>query len=137
MSRINKINRREFIVSTSAAAVGAAATNKAGERPSTVATPQAFRSPAGSLIPYSRRELLQQGAQRTFVADHLSEIAFPLGGIGTGTVSLGGRGELRDWEIFNRPGKGKILPFTFVALWARPQGRGRSAEPTLSREFWL
>ncbi|PYV93158.1 MAG: hypothetical protein DMG05_02395, partial [Acidobacteria bacterium] len=122
MSRINKINRREFIVSTSAAAVGAVATTKGEERPLAVAAPQAFRSPAGSLIPYSRRELLRQGPQRTFMADHLSEIAFPLGGIGTGTVSLGGRGELRDWEIFNRPGKGKILPFTFVALWAKSQG---------------
>ena len=50
----------------------------------------------------------------------LSEIAFPLGGIGTGTVSLSGRGELRDWEIFNRPAKGRYLPFTFFALWCRP-----------------
>ena len=49
-------------------------------------------------------------------------MAFPLGGIGTGTVSLGGRGELRDWEIFNRPAKRRILPFSFVALWARPEG---------------
>lgn len=39
-------------------------------------------------------------------ADHLYRIALPLGGIGTGTVSLGGRGELRDWEIMNVPGKG-------------------------------
>jgi len=38
--------------------------------------------------------------------DHLLNIALPLGGIGTGTVSLGGRGELRDWEIMNVPGKG-------------------------------
>lgn len=38
--------------------------------------------------------------------DHLLNIALPLGGIGTGTVSLGGRGELRDWEIMNKPGKG-------------------------------
>ena len=37
---------------------------------------------------------------------HLQEIALPLGGIGTGTVSLGGRGELRDWEIMNVPAKG-------------------------------
>ena len=37
--------------------------------------------------------------------NHLLQIALPLGGIGTGTVSLGGRGELRDWEIMNRPGK--------------------------------
>lgn len=38
--------------------------------------------------------------------DHLYRIALPLGGIGTGTVSLGGRGELRDWEIMNVPAKG-------------------------------
>lgn len=38
--------------------------------------------------------------------DHLYRIALPLGGIGTGTVSLGGRGELRDWEIMNKPAKG-------------------------------
>ena len=37
---------------------------------------------------------------------HLQKIALPLGGIGTGTVSLGGRGELRDWEIMNVPAKG-------------------------------
>ncbi|RAJ94505.1 uncharacterized protein (DUF608 family) [Larkinella arboricola] len=37
---------------------------------------------------------------------HLYNIALPLGGIGTGTVSLGGRGELRDWEIMNKPAKG-------------------------------
>ena len=39
-------------------------------------------------------------------SDHLKEIALPLGGIGTGTVSVGGRGELRDWEIMNVPAKG-------------------------------
>lgn len=43
---------------------------------------------------------------KSYDADHLLNIALPLGGIGTGTVSLGGRGELRDWEIMNVPGKG-------------------------------
>lgn len=37
---------------------------------------------------------------------HLYRIALPLGGIGTGTVSISGKGELRDWEIMNRPAKG-------------------------------
>jgi uncharacterized protein (DUF608 family) len=66
------------------------------------------------------------GSQRVFEGDSLKEIAFPLGGIGTGTVSLGGRGNLRDWEIFNRPGKGVNLPFTFFALHF-DDGSGRSA----------
>ena len=40
--------------------------------------------------------------------NHLGRIALPLGGIGTGTVSLGGRGDLRDWEIMNRAAKGFV-----------------------------
>ena len=61
-------------------------------------------------------------AVRTFTGPALKEIAFPLGGIGTGCLSLGGRGDLRDWEIFNRPGKGVDLPYSFFALWASPEG---------------
>src|SRR5262249_23190760 len=53
---------------------------------------------------------------RRFTRESLREIAFPLGGIGTGTVSLGGYGNFRDWEIFNRPNKGGILPFTFASM---------------------
>jgi uncharacterized protein (DUF608 family) len=45
-----------------------------------------------------------------------SEAAFLLGGIGTGNVSLGARGEFRDWELFNSPGKGNALPYTFAAI---------------------
>jgi len=38
--------------------------------------------------------------------EHVYRIALPIGGIGTGTVSIGGRGNLQDWEIMNRPAKG-------------------------------
>ena len=39
----------------------------------------------------------------TYTGSSLQMISFPLGGIGTGTIGLGGRGELRDWEIYNNP----------------------------------
>ena len=65
---------------------------------------------------YSKRDLMRSGSTRGFEGRALSQIAFPLGGIGTGTVSLGGYGQLRDWEIFNRPSKGRILPYTFFAI---------------------
>jgi non-lysosomal glucosylceramidase len=45
-----------------------------------------------------------------------SVLAFPLGGIGTGNVSLGARGDLRDWEIFGTAAKGTLLPNTFFSL---------------------
>jgi non-lysosomal glucosylceramidase len=63
----------------------------------------------------------------TFRGDHLREIAFPLGGIGTGCVSVDGRGGLRDWEIFNRPNKNSFLEFTFPALWVRLEGEEATA----------
>ena len=45
---------------------------------------------------------------RHFDRDHLYRIALPMGGIGTGSVSLSGRGELCDWEIMNIPNKGSL-----------------------------
>lgn len=71
---------------------------------------------------------------RVFRGDALREIAFPLGGIGTGTIALGGRGELRDWEVFNRPAKGASLPLTLFALWVQ-RGDGSSVARVLEREF--
>jgi uncharacterized protein (DUF608 family) len=65
----------------------------------------------------------QQKGQRTFSGPALQEIGFPIGGIGTGSISLGGRGDLRDWEIFNKPDKGSRLDFSFFALWAQQDGK--------------
>jgi non-lysosomal glucosylceramidase len=54
-------------------------------------------------------------ALREYDQDHLARIALPLGGIGTGTVALGGRGDLRDWELMNRPAKGFVPTSSTVA----------------------
>ena len=81
------IDRRAFIVSTGAAAVGAAAS--AARREDASEAPHAFRSPSGQVVPYRPDEIHAVGPQRSFTREALSEIAFPLGGIGTGTISLG------------------------------------------------
>lgn len=51
-----------------------------------------------------------------------AQAAFLLGGIGTGNISVGARGELRDFELFNAPGKGLNFPLTFFSIWAKPAG---------------
>ena len=123
MKKKFSVNRRQFLASTSAAAVGAAALK--GSISAETAGPKGFQSPAGSPIPFSKEELYAaKSGPRVFT--NCAEIAFPLGGIGTGAVSVGGRGELRDWEVFNRPAKGRILPYSFIALWLKPEG-GESA----------
>ena len=56
---------------------------------------------------------------RVFTGRHLKMIAFPLGGVAAGAVSLGGRGQLRDWEIFNKPDKGAAPAYAFPSIWAK------------------
>jgi uncharacterized protein (DUF608 family) len=68
-------------------------------------------------------DLYKQGPQASYTGKNLTEIAFPLGGIGTGSICLGGWGQLRDWEIMNRPAKGFVSPRSFFALKARFPGK--------------
>jgi non-lysosomal glucosylceramidase len=64
---------------------------------------------------YSKKVLRNPGPQRRFSGE-AREVAFPLGGIGTGNVSIGARGELRDWEIWNRSAKGQRMPYGFFSV---------------------
>ena len=105
-----KTSRRAFL---GQAAVGAAAgvTSPANaEAQNAPAAPEPHHSTtAGGDIHYPR----------VFTGRQLALIAFPLGGVGAGSVSLGGRGQLRDWEIFNRADKGNNLSYALPAIWAQ------------------
>ena len=64
---------------------------------------------------------------RSYDQGHLYRIALPLGGIGTGSVSLGGRGELTSWEMMNVPAKNYLTiqvgnDAPFFALHAEAEG---------------
>ncbi len=54
---------------------------------------------------------------------NLREILFPLGGIGTGSISIAGNGALSDYEIFNRPAKGSGNGFTHIGVRAKVNGK--------------
>jgi len=77
---------------------------------------------AGRDIPFKDEELFEVGPPKTQKGKYLNEIAFPLGGIGTGCISMSGRGQLIDWEIFNRPNKGYRPDYTFFMLFAHEEG---------------
>lgn len=84
---------------------------------------------------------------KTYQGDYATKVAMPLGGIGTGTVSIGGRGDLRDWEIVNQgalgwkpvfnSGKGSIRLAPFFAIRTQLEGgeiQTRLLEGPLSSE---
>ncbi len=71
---------------------------------------------------------------RSYTGHDRTRISLPLGGIGTGTVGFGGRGQLRDWELENHPSKGLTSPLTFFACRVAGEGiapQARVLEGTL------
>lgn len=60
---------------------------------------------------------------RVFSGRQLAMIAFPLGGVGAGSISLGGRGQLREWWIFNRPDQGRSPEYAFPSIWVQAGNR--------------
>ena len=59
-----------------------------------------------------------EGLGFTYLKEKTKRISFPLGGIGTGCIGLGGDGRLIDWEIYNKPNKGSRNGFSHFAIKA-------------------
>jgi non-lysosomal glucosylceramidase len=118
------IDRRDFL-KRSAAAVGAV----------TQAEPWAALG--------SQAEPPHKGAQseanpglaypRVFRGLQLRMISFPLGGVAAGSIGLGGRGQLTNWEIFNRPNKGFRPSYSFPSIWVQAGSREPVARVLESR----
>jgi non-lysosomal glucosylceramidase len=68
---------------------------------------------------------LEPGFPRVHSGRQLTRISRPLGGIATGGIGLGGRGNLQDWQIFNRPDIGNTPEYAFSGMWVK----GASAQP--------
>jgi non-lysosomal glucosylceramidase len=67
----------------------------------------------GETIRYPR---VYRGRQREM-------IGFPLGGVAAGCIKLGGRGQLEEWWIFNRPDKGRSPQYAFPAIRVETAGK--------------
>ena len=94
MSPSDKPTRRDFLVTTSTAAI--AASIPLGPNPAKAEW--GFPSEA-----FSVDDLFKSGPQRTFTGDRLTQIAMPIGGIGAGCICLNGYGGLQDFSISNKP----------------------------------
>lgn len=105
--------RRGFLqtVALGGAAISGAAAQSTTQPAAPAAHPAAAPSEQPGMAPvtYPRR----------FSGRRLALIAFPLGGVGAGSIALGGRGQLRDWEIFNKSEKGKSPRYAFPAIWVK------------------
>ncbi|MCL4782824.1 MAG: hypothetical protein KJZ70_07310 [Bryobacterales bacterium] len=115
--------RRDFLKTVALAGTAAEAHAQA---PLADATRSGQKAPipagmGGATTASSRRAIAYP---RRFTGPQLAMIAFPLGGVAAGSVALGSRGQLRDWEIFNRPGQGKLVNYAFPCIRAQA-GKGK------------
>ncbi|MGH9726824.1 MAG: GH116 family glycosyl-hydrolase, partial [Candidatus Acidiferrales bacterium] len=104
------LNRRNFL-KQAAGAVGA------------VTQAERWATPATAEESHGAKER-SSGAEdlnypRQFRGRQLKMISFPLGGVAAGSIGLGGRGQLIDWEMLNRPNKGYRPSYAFPSIWAQ------------------
>lgn len=120
-------DRRTFLKSA-AGALGAAA--QAGALPSGVA-----ENTAQPDSQFRSGETARDSGEypRQFRGRELAMISFPLGGVAAGSLGLGGRGQLCNWEMFNRPNKGYRPDYAFPSIWAKSGNRGAVARVLESR----
>jgi uncharacterized protein (DUF608 family) len=119
MPKLSRPSRRNFLktigVAGAALPAGVAGAQVPAEAPP--APPAAAPAPSPAATP------TRIAWPRRFTGRQLARIAFPLGGVATGTIGLGGRGQLVDWEIYNRPDKGNIPEYAFASLRVERAGR--------------
>ena len=110
MTKRIRMDRRNFLKQ----AAGALGATTVPERMPSSALESA---PHTATTPNQRAD--EPGFPRRFHGQQLRMISFPLGGVAAGSIGLGGRGQLINWEIFNRPNKGYRPPYAFPSIWAQ------------------
>ncbi|MCB0853194.1 MAG: hypothetical protein KDD63_13295, partial [Bacteroidetes bacterium] len=79
--------------------------------------------------------LFSQSPGKTYKDQYLQSLRVPIGGIGTGDILIGGRGNIEHVEIFNRSDRQRRLEKTFFALWTQ-KGEQPPIAKILEREIF-
>jgi len=113
-----KVGRRNFFKQ---AAVVVGATTQLGHWPAAAETAPSGQTSQTSAAPRPDAPEIAEGISfpRIFTGKQLQMLSFPLGGVGAGSLSLGGRGQLRDWQIFNRSNVGNTPGYAFPSIWVQ------------------
>jgi non-lysosomal glucosylceramidase len=112
----NDTSRRDFVKAALAASVAGVAAPAGASNPDQPAPPQP------KPVRISQAGANEIAFPRVFTGRRLARISCPLGGIGTGGIGLGGRGNLQDWQIFNRSDIGNSLEYAFPGMWIQSPG---------------
>lgn len=72
---------------------------------------------------------------KVYTGKYLQSLRVPIGGIGTGDVLIGGRGNMEHLEVFNRPDRRRRLEKSFFALWMK-KGEESPIAKVLEREIF-
>ena len=70
-----------------------------------------------------KASLAAPARRKVYSGKALGDLAMPLGGIGTGSIAIGGRGDLREWQIFNTCNTACVVPAGFFGVRV-DQGKG-------------
>lgn len=76
----------------------------------------------------------QREAQFSYEGRNLQNLSVPIGGIGTGNILMGGRGNIDHIEVFNRPDRQRVPINTFFAIHAKEEGKP-AVTKLLEREY--
>jgi non-lysosomal glucosylceramidase len=120
MSNEKETHRRSFLKSVALAGTAPLANSGASGQPERQSKQRVPTTQRGS--PERVKSSTEVAYPRSFTGPALAMISFPLGGVGAGSIGLGGRGQLRDWEIFNRADKGNSLLYAFPSIWVHAEG---------------
>src|ERR1700677_3178221 len=117
----NGTTRRDFVKTAVAAGIASASTGGVQGQSEPGSDKTADNKPSHSAGgPTSRQEEITFPRRHT--GRSLARVSCPLGGIGTGGIELGGRGNLQDWQIFNRPDIGNALEYSLPCMYVKQDG---------------